>query len=257
MSYVIPRNRILVALDTPDVSRAQALSRALVGHVGGIKLGLEFFNANGPDGVRQVVRATPEETPRGAPALQQNLFLDLKFHDIPNTVAGAVRGAMGLGPAILNVHASGGSAMMKAALDAANFEAERLGVVRPMLIAVTVLTSLDDADLTAVGQAVGGQAGAARDQALRLAVLTQRAGLDGVVCSSQEIAAIRAACGPDFKLIVPGIRPAGSALGDQKRVMTPKQAIETGADFLVIGRPITGADDPAAAAAAIAAEVDV
>ncbi len=247
-----PRDRILVALDTPDVSRAQALSRALVGHVGGIKLGLEFFNANGPDGVRQVVRATPEETPRGAPALQQNLFLDLKFHDIPNTVAGAVRGAMGLGPAILNVHASGGSAMMKAALDAANFEAERLGVVRPMLIAVTVLTSLDDADLVVVGQA-----GPARDQALRLAVLTQRAGLDGVVCSSQEIGAIRAECGPDFKLIVPGIRPAGAALGDQKRVMTPKQAIETGADFLVIGRPITGADDPAAAAAAIAAEVDV
>ena len=246
-----PRDRILVALDTPDVDKATALSRQLAGKVGGIKLGLEFFNANGPQGVRQVVRAGPDETPRGEPAKQQRLFLDLKYHDIPNTVAGAVRSAMPLAPSILNVHAVGGSAMMKAALDAANFEAEHLGIVRPMLIAVTVLTSMDDGDLDATGQI-----GPARDQVLRLAALTQKAGLDGVVCSSHEIAALRAECGPDFKLIVPGIRPAGAALGDQKRVMTPAQAIAEGADFLVIGRPITGAEDPAAAAEAIAADVD-
>jgi orotidine-5'-phosphate decarboxylase len=239
-----PHDRILVALDTPDVDRAVALSQALAGQVGGIKLGLEFFNANGPQGVRDVAQAASESAPTP-------LFLDLKFHDIPNTVAGAVRSVMPLAPAILNVHASGGSTMMAAALDTATTEAARLGIVRPMLIAVTVLTSLDDGDLAAVGQATP-----ARDQVLRLAALTQKAGLDGVVCSSQEIAAIRAECGPDFKLIVPGIRPAGAALGDQKRVMTPKQAIAQGADYLVIGRPITGADDPAAAAAAIAAEVD-
>ena len=239
-----PRDRILVALDTPDGARAGDLSRALGGYVGGIKLGLEFFNANGPQGVRDVAQAASE----GAPP---PLFLDLKFHDIPNTVAGAVRSVMPLAPAILNVHAAGGLVMMTTALEAATEEAAHLGIARPMLIAVTVLTSLDDDDLAAVGQATP-----ARDQVLRLAALTQKAGLDGVVCSSKEIAAIRAECGPDFKLIVPGIRPAGAALGDQKRVMTPKQAIAEGADYLVIGRPITGADDPAAAAAAIAAEVE-
>lgn len=244
------RDRILVALDTPDVGKATDLSRRLVGHVGGVKLGLEFFNANGPDGVRRVARADADETPRGAPAASQRLFLDLKFHDIPNTVAGAVRSVMPLGPSILNVHAGGGAAMMKAALDAANFEAEQLGVVRPMLIAVTVLTSLDDSDLDAVGQRAP-----ARDQVVRLAELTQKTGLDGVVCSSKEIEAIRAACGPDLKLIVPGIRPAGAAMGDQKRVMTPSDALAAGADYLVIGRPITGAEDPVAAADAIVAEI--
>lgn len=247
---VKPRDRVLVALDTPDTEKAKTLSRQLAGHVGGIKLGLEFFNANGPDGVRQVVRADAAEVPRGEAAPQQRLFLDLKFHDIPNTVAGAVRSVMPLGPAILNVHAGGGLAMMKAALDSANFEAEQLGTVRPMMIAVTVLTSLDDADLTAVGQT-----GPAQDQAVRLAALTQKAGLDGVVCSSKEITAIRAECGPDFKLIVPGIRPAGSAVGDQKRIMTPAEALAEGADFLVIGRPITGAPDPVAAAASIVEEM--
>ena len=247
---VKPKDRVLVALDTPDTDKAVALSRQLAGHVGGIKLGLEFFNAAGPDGVRKVVRAGPEETPRGEAPAQQRLFLDLKFHDIPNTVAGAVRSVMPLGPSILNVHAGGGPAMMKAALDAANFETEQLGTVRPMLIAVTVLTSLDDADLSAVGQA-----GPSKDQAVRLAGLARKAGLDGVVCSSKEIAAIRAECGPDFKLIVPGIRPAGAALGDQKRVMTPSEAIAEGADFIVIGRPITGAENPAAAAKAIADEL--
>jgi orotidine-5'-phosphate decarboxylase len=247
---VKPRDRVLVALDTPDVAKAAEISRSLAGQVGGIKLGLEFFNANGHDGVRQVVRALPQETPRGDVPFQQRLFLDLKFHDIPNTVAGAVRSVMSLGPSILNVHASGGPAMMKAALDSANFEAEQLGTIRPMLIAVTVLTSLDDADLGSVGVQ-----NSSRDQAVRLAALAQKSGLDGVVCSSREIRAIRAECGHDFKLIVPGIRPTGAAPGDQKRVMTPSEALSEGADFLVIGRPITGAQDPAKAAADLIKEM--
>jgi len=245
-----PKDRILVAIDTPDIDRARALSRDLAGHVGGIKLGLEFFNAHGPQGVADVARAERDETPRGEAPKGQPLFLDLKYHDIPNTVAGAVRAAMRLQPSILNVHASGGPAMMKAALDAANFEAEALGTVRPMVIAVTVLTSMDDGDLAAVGQSAP-----VSDQVVRLARLTQDSGLDGVVCSAHEIKAIRAACGLDFKLIVPGIRPAGADIGDQKRVLTPADAINAGADFLVIGRPITGAPDPVAAADAITADL--
>ncbi|MEK9661884.1 MAG: orotidine-5'-phosphate decarboxylase, partial [Alphaproteobacteria bacterium] len=161
--------------------------------------------------------------------------------------AGAVRAVAGLGVAIFNVHASGGRAMMEAALEAADSVA---GADRPLVTGVTVLTSLDDGDLEAVGQATPAAA-----QVERLARLTQAAGLDGVVCSSREIVALRAACGPDFRLIVPGIRPAGSAVGDQKRIMTPREARDLGADILVIGRPITRADDPAAAAAAIAAEL--
>ena len=232
------RNPILVAIDTPDLDRAKSLSQSLAGDVGGIKLGLEFFNAHGPAGVTEVAGG------RG------DLFLDLKYHDIPNTVAGAVRAAMTLRPMILNVHAGGGPAMMRAALDAAEAESSRLGVARPMLIAVTVLTSMDDGDLTAVGQR-----GPAAEQVVRLARLTQDCGLDGVVCSPLEIAAIRDACGPDFTLIVPGIRPAGATVGDQKRVMTPREAVDAGADWLVIGRPITGAPDPAAAARDIARDL--
>ncbi|MDJ0684273.1 MAG: orotidine-5'-phosphate decarboxylase [Alphaproteobacteria bacterium] len=242
--------RILVALDTPDVGHAVALSRSLTGIVGGVKLGLEFFNHNGPEGVRRVARAGLAETPRGAPTATQPFFLDLKYHDIPNTVAGAVRAAVALGPMILNVHASGGAAMMKAAMDAAHFAAEPLGVARPIMIAVTVLTSLDDEDLSAVGQA-----GPTADQAVRLAELAQQSGMDGVVCSPHEITRIRAACGPDFRLITPGVRPAGADRGDQKRIMTPVEAVQAGADWLVIGRPITQAADPASAARAIAEEL--
>lgn len=245
-----PKDRILAALDTTDVETAQNLSRQLQGHVGAVKLGLEFFNAQGPQGVQAVTHGDPDATPRGQATPTQPFFLDLKFHDIPNTVAGAVRAVTPLNPKIINVHAAAGPAAMKAALDAAKFAAEPLGIVRPMVIAVTVLTSMDDDDLTAVGQATP-----ARDQVVRLARLTQECGLDGVVCSAHEIAAIRAACGPDFKLIVPGIRPAGSAKGDQKRTMTPREAVDAGADYLVIGRPITQADDPAQAARDIAASL--
>jgi orotidine-5'-phosphate decarboxylase len=229
-------NRIFAALDTTNVEEAVALAKRLKGSVGGVKLGLEFFSANGAGGVRTVARA-------GLP-----IFLDLKFHDIPNTVAGAVRAVVKLRPKILNVHAAGGPAMMRAAAEAAREAAETLKAPCPLVIAVTVLTSLDNNDLEAVGQQ-----GPAADQVLRLARLTQDCGLDGVVCSPQETAGVRAACGPDFKLIVPGIRPSLSLSNDQKRTSNPSEAVSAGADYLVIGRPITKAPDPAAAARAMAA----
>jgi len=231
-------NPIFVALDTTSTADAVTLCKTLDGLVGGVKLGLEFFTANGPDGVRAV-------TETGQP-----LFLDLKFHDIPNTVAGAMRAVVPLRPAIVNVHASGGPAMMRAAREAAQEAADAAGVPMPMVIAVTVLTSLDDADLAAVGQR-----NPAETQAVRLAELAERAKLDGVVCSPKEILAIRRACRDDFKLIVPGIRPLWSATGDQKRFSSPAAALKDGASYLVIGRPITAAPDPAEAAQRIAEDI--
>ena len=222
----MPPNPVFVALDTTDLDRARDLAQRLKPHVGGLKLGLEFFSAHGPQGVRAFKEM-------GLP-----IFLDLKFHDIPNTVAGAVRAAAGLGVDILNVHAAGGGEMLKAAREAA------LGVnPKTKVIAVTVLTSLADADLDQVGQR-----GPAGDQVLRLATLTRDCGLAGVVCSAHEIAPLRRALGPDFLLVVPGIRPKGASVGDQQRVMGPKEALDLGASHLVIGRPITGASDPAQAA---------
>ncbi|MBL4721647.1 MAG: orotidine-5'-phosphate decarboxylase [Alphaproteobacteria bacterium] len=228
--------KIFAALDTTDVEEARNLALRLKGSVGGVKLGLEFFSANGAAGVREIAKT-------GLP-----IFLDLKFHDIPNTVAGAVRAVMGLRPKILNVHAAGGPAMMRAAVEAAREAADAQNIRPPLVIAVTVLTSLDDDDLTAVGQTPP-----AADQVIRLARLTQDCGLDGIVCSPRETASVRAACGPDFKLIVPGIRPNLSVANDQKRTSSPSDAINAGADYLVIGRPITKAPDPAAAARAMAA----
>ncbi len=230
--------QIFLAIDTTEVATAAAQAAATRGVVGGIKLGLEFFTARGPDGVRAV-------TAGGVP-----LFLDLKLHDIPNTVAGAVRAVMPLRPALLTVHAGGGGAMLRAALDAAGEAAAKVGSARPRLVGVTVLTSLAEADLAAIGQQ-----GPIADQARRLAVLAKSCGLDGVVCSPHEITPLRAECGAEFLLVVPGIRPAWAAAGDQKRIMTPAEAARLGADYLVIGRPITAADDPAAAARRIAAEV--
>jgi orotidine-5'-phosphate decarboxylase len=223
-------NPVFVALDTPDLEYALSLAERVVPHVGGLKLGMEFLAANGPSGIRSFEKF-------GLP-----LFADTKYHDIPNTVAGAVRSMAALGVAILNVHASGGEGMLKAARDAAR-------AVNPKmkLIAVTVLTSLSDADLAAVGQLPP-----ARDQVLRLAALAKDCRLDGVVCSAHEIAPLRQALGEDFLLVVPGIRPAGSALGDQQRVMGPREARDAGASILVIGRPITAASDPGEAARAIA-----
>jgi len=231
--------RIFCALDTTDLDHAVRLARLLGPHLGGVKLGLEFFNAHGPRGVAEVAES-------GA-----KIFLDLKYHDIPNTVAGAVRAAVtSCRPFMLNIHASGGTAMMQAAAEAAGEAAARAGAPRPMLIAVTVLTSLDDADLSAVGQL-----GPASEQVLRLADLAQRCGLDGVVCSAREIRSLRGACGPGFTLVVPGIRPAWSGADDQKRVMTPAQAVRDGADYLVIGRPITAAAEPVEAVKRISVEI--
>ena len=232
-----PQDRVLVALDTPDLARAKALAAALSGLVGGLKIGKEFFTAHGPQGVRALAGGQP-------------LFLDFKFHDIPNTVASALRAAVALEPLIVNVHASGGGTMMAAAAEAVRDAAAARGIARPRLIGVTVLTSLDDADLEAVGQR-----GPASEQVLRLARLARDSGLDGVVCSPREIAGLRDALGPDFLLVVPGIRPDWAARGDQKRVTTPAEALAAGADYLVVGRPITGAEDPAAAARRIGEEL--
>ncbi len=229
--------RIFCAIDTDDPAAAAALAARVGGTVGGIKLGLEFFLANGPDAVRRV-------------AGERRLFLDLKLHDIPNTVAGGVRAVVPLRPYFLTLHASGGAEMMRRAAAAAAETAARLGVPRPNLLGVTVLTSLGDEDLEQVGQRRP-----AADQVRRLAALALRCGLDGVVASPQEVAVLRAECGPDFRLVIPGVRPSWAPADDQKRVTTPAEAVAAGADHLVIGRPITRADDPAAAAARIAAEI--
>ena len=227
-------NPVYCAIDTPVRARAEILAAALSGAVGGLKIGMEYFYAHGADGYR------------GLAAFEQPIFLDLKLHDIPNTVASAVRALAPLQPALLNVHAGGGAAMMRAAADAAR-EASDKGLHTPTMLAVTILTSLAESDLHDMGVS-----GTPRDQVLRLAHLAKANGMDGVVCSAHEIEAIREALGPDFKLIVPGIRPTGSATHDQKRVMTPEAAQQAGADILVIGRAITEAEDPRQAALNIA-----
>lgn len=232
------RKRIAVALDASERGRILELARLVGPETGVLKVGLEAFCTHGPGLVREVASVAP-------------VFLDLKLHDIPNTVGGAAAAAARTGASILNVHAGGGLEMMRAAGERAREAAAAAGLPVPSVIAVTVLTSLDTAALSAVGLA-----GTPREAALRLALLARQAGLDGVVCSPEEIVAIRSACGPEFLLVVPGIRPAGSAAGDQKRIATPGAAARAGADLLVIGRPITGAPDPAGAARAIAAEID-
>jgi orotidine-5'-phosphate decarboxylase len=233
MSAVRIDNPVFVALDTPDLSLAIELAGLVRSHVGGLKIGLEFITALGPDGVRAIV------------GLGLPVFADVKFHDIPNTVAGAARAIASLGVSLFNVHVSGGEAMLRATMDAA-----ASANPRPRVLGVTVLTSMNDADLAAVGQN-----GPAASQVIRLARLAKATGLDGVVCSPLEIAAIREACGPEFLIVTPGVRPAGSDLADQRRVMTPGEAVRAGADILVVGRPITDARDPAAAAKAIADEI--
>ena len=228
-------NPIFCALDTTDLEWAVALAHELRGHVAGVKLGLEFFYAHGREGYGRVAQA-------GLP-----VFLDLKLHDIPNTVAGGLRSLSDLKPAIVNVHAGGGGAMMKAA-------AEAVGKGPTRLIAVTVLTSLDAGDLVDTGVAIDDGSDATGTQVLRLARLAKASGISGVVCSPHDLETIRADLGRDFLTVVPGVRPAGTEASDQKRIATPAWAMGRGADVLVIGRPITRADDPVAAADAIAAE---
>ena len=218
---------IFVAIDTPDLERAEAIAARVRGHVGGIKLGLEFFAANGRHGIRAMADL-------GLP-----VFLDLKLHDIPNTVGKAVQALRNLEPAILTVHAAGGRAMME--------DAKAAAPTGTKVVAVTVLTSLDDDDLQSIGLAADSHA-----QVERLTALARDAGLDGVVCSGNEVAAARKLWPGGF-FVVPGLRPAGGSDGDQKRVMTPRKALDAGASILVIGRPITAADDPDQAAREVGA----
>lgn len=218
---------IFVAIDTPDLARATTLAEAVRADAGGVKLGLEFFSANGPAGARQIA------------ALGLPIFLDLKLHDIPSTVAKAVEALARLEPAILTVHAAGGKAMLEAAKAAAPPQTK--------VVAVTVLTSLDDSDLSATGIS-----GAPAEQVTRLANLARASGLDGIVCSGAEVANVRTSWSDGF-FVVPGVRPPGGDIADQKRVVTPAKALEDGASVLVIGRPISGAADPGEAIREIAA----
>lgn len=232
------RNPLFCAIDTPDIAHARDLVRAVKPHAGGIKLGLEFFSAHGPAGVESL-------SAEGLP-----VFIDLKLHDIPNTVCGAARALMRLNPAVLTVHVSGGEAMMRSVRDAVENEADRLGVAEPWLVGVTVLTSLDAGDLDALGIE-----GSTHRVVARLAKLAEKAGLDGVVCAPHEISTTRSTTRPSFRLVVPGIRPRGSDADDQKRVLTPAEAVGAGADIIVVGRPVARADDPGAAARAIAKSI--
>ncbi len=226
------QNPVFCAIDTCEITSARDLAHQAGPYIGGVKIGLEFFYAHGHAGYREIAKA-------GKP-----VFLDLKLHDIPNTVAGAIRALGALEPAIINVHGGGGRAMMKAAAAAAR---ELGGEMK--IIAVSVLTSLDAGDLGELGIRAS-----VRDHVRRLGALAQQCGLDGMVCSAHEIGILRAECGDDFLLVVPGIRPAGADTGDQKRVMSPEKALQLGADILVIGRPITQSRDPAKAARLIAEE---
>jgi orotidine-5'-phosphate decarboxylase len=221
------RGPVFVALDTPDLERARGLAERVRHHVGGIKLGLEFFAANGPDGVREMA------------ALGLPVFLDLKLHDIPNTVAKAVQALRPLEPAILTVHAAGGRAMME--------DAKAAAPTGTKVVAVTMLTSLDARDLASIGLAPD-----PHEQVVRLAELARSAGVDGIVCSGEEVKAAHDVWKDGF-FVVPGVRLANGHHGDQKRVVTPRAALDAGASILVVGRPITQADDPDLAARAIEA----
>lgn len=233
--------KILVALDTPNISVVQDTIEQVGDFVGGFKLGLEFFNYNGVDGLNTTMKGK-----------DNFLFLDLKFHDIPNTVAGAIRGCMsGVVPNMITIHTSGGFEMMKRAKEESMLVASKLGVKAPLIVGVTVLTALDNNDMQDIGYSND-----TKEQAIKLAKLAKRAGLDGIVCSAFEIESIKKACGDDFILVVPGIRPQGVDSGDQKRIMTPEQAIEKGADYLVIGRPITQAQNQREMAKQISLSLD-
>ncbi len=232
------RQRLIVALDLADPARARILATRLAPEVGMFKVGKQLFVNAGPDVVRMIHDLGGE------------VFLDLKFHDIPNTVAAAAVEAARLGVKLFNVHVSGGREMMRQTAAAVEEVCEKEGLRRPSVLGVTVLTSLDASDLESMGVQ-----GAVPAHVVRLAGMAREAGLAGVVCSAREVPDIRRACGDSFLLVTPGIRPAGQQAGDQKRVMTPGDSVRAGIDYIVVGRPITGADDPAAAARSVVAEM--
>lgn len=234
------KNPLIIALDVDTLEEASALADKLGAYVGAFKVGMQLYNAQGPEAIHLLRR---KDIP---------VFIDLKLHDIPNTVAGATRVLTGHGAAIINVHAAGGKTMMEKAVQATHDEADKLGISRPLLVAVTVLTSIDQ---TAFNNEVG-IPDSIRQHVVHWARLAMEAGMDGVVASPHEIAAIRQACGDDFVIITPGVRPAGAAVDDQKRVMTPGEAVRLGATYLVVGRPITAAAEPVRAAQAILAELN-
>lgn len=235
------KDKIIIPLDVSTEGEAIELVRQLKDHVGAFKIGLELFNSAGPRIIESVREAGAEK-----------IFYDCKFHDIPNTVAGAARAAVRMGVWMFNLHAAGGSAMMRAAAEAAADEAHRLGIEAPIIIGVTVLTSISQEILS---EELGVPA-MLRNYVPHLAQLAQRSGLGGVVASPHEIAAIKAACGSGFLVVTPGVRPSWSAANDQKRIMTPKDAVRNGADYLVIGRAITSTDDRVAAVEKIIDELE-
>ncbi len=233
------KNQLIIALDVDTMAQAGTLADKLGPYAGGFKVGMQLYNSVGPEAVRGLRE-------KGAP-----VFVDLKLHDIPNTVAGAARVLTGHGASILNVHAAGGVDMMAAAVNASRDEAVRTGIKPPLVVAVTVLTSISQD----VFNKEIGITGAIRDRVVSWAMLAREAGLDGVVASPLEIAPIRKACGNDFVIITPGVRPAGTSTDDQKRTMTPGEAVRLGATYLVVGRPVTAAPDPVQAVCAILDEM--
>jgi orotidine-5'-phosphate decarboxylase len=233
------KNRIIIALDVDELERARELVSLLANNAGMFKIGKQLFTRYGPQAVTMVH------------SLGGEVFLDLKFHDIPNTVAKAAEEAVRHGVCMFNVHASGGFEMMQQAMSAVQAKAASLKQRTPLVLAVTVLTSLSSADLTALGINA-----AVPEQVVRLAHLARSAGVDGVVASPQEIEMIKKECGRDFLVVTPGVRPAASAAGDQKRVLTPGAAIRNGADYIVVGRPVTNAPDPLKAVQEIIKEIE-
>jgi orotidine-5'-phosphate decarboxylase len=220
------KNKIIVALDTIDTNEALELTK-LIPNVGAFKLGLEYFCANGPKGIRKISETGIK------------IFLDLKFHDIPNTVAGAIKASLDLEPFMMTVHLSGGYNMLHRTMEEVKEYCSKKSLKKPLILGVSVLTSIDNNDFSSLGII-----GNVEDQVIRLAKLAERASLDGLVCSAKELKVVKKETGKNLILVTPGIRPAGGEVNDQKRIMTPSQAINDGADFLVIGRPITGVNDP-------------
>lgn len=231
------KKKIIVALDTIDISQALALTR-LIPDVGAFKLGLEYFCANGPEGINKISETGIK------------IFLDLKFHDIPNTVAGAIKASLNMEPYMMTVHLSGGYNMLHRTMEEVKEYCAKNSLKIPLILGVSVLTSIDDNDFTSLGLI-----GKVEDQVIRLAKLAKDADLDGMVCSAKELKIVKKKMGQNLILVTPGIRPAGGIMNDQKRITTPSQAISDGADFLVIGRPITEAIDPVQALNNISLEI--